>query len=106
MLLITPASGCPAVPPTWKVAFALNVPPPPSTVYHDRWDRPPAGLPGLGGVVGGVRVGVPAGHDGSVKVSKRPWLRPPVLHSNWVCWLPVSRCVPTVAPDPALGTVP
>src|SRR5207248_660496 len=52
----------------------------------------------------GVGVGVP--HGGSVKSSCRPDVRPPVLHSNCVDWLPVSRWTPTVALEPPWVTTP
>ena len=40
------------------------------------------------------------------KVNFCPALRPPSLHSNWLKWLPVSSCTPTVALAPAPSTVP
>src|SRR5581483_11119389 len=39
-------------------------------------------------------------------INARPGFNPPVLHSNCVNRLPVSRCTPTVAPAPPPATSP
>jgi hypothetical protein len=58
---------------------------------------------GTGVLVGGT--GVPVPQPGAEKVSMRPLVRPPVLHSYWVK-LEASRCMPTVALVPVLVTAP
>src|SRR5437879_5547052 len=58
---MVPASGWPMVPPSWKVPFVLNVPPPPSTVYHGTVKMPPTGVGVMVGVLVGVKVGVLVG---------------------------------------------
>src|SRR5581483_7002330 len=57
------------------------------------------------GVTVGVTVGV-AVIPPQPAINARPGFDPPVLHSNCVNRLPVSRCTPTVAPAPPPATSP
>lgn len=63
---------------------------------------------GVNVLVGGAAVKVAVGepHGGCVKMSARPEVKPPVLHSNCVFCGPTPFCTPTVALLPVWSTGP